>query len=144
MTSEARDQGRSIPAGWLMQHVVNPITVLIGGPSLEVPGRRTGRLIRTPIPPFEFEGQRYLVSGHGQAHWVRNLRAAGRGVLRRGGRHDPFRAVELAGAERDQVLAAYRARLGRRVARLFSTLPDPADHPVFRMDSTSEDPSVGA
>ena len=73
-----------VPSGFFMSHVVNPITLRLGGPTLTVAGRRTGRPISTPVPPFEYGGARYLVSGGGETHWVRNLRAAGQGELRRG------------------------------------------------------------
>jgi hypothetical protein len=73
-----------VPSRFFMSHVVNPITLWLGGPPLTVRGRRSGRPIRTPIPTLEFEDARYLVSGGGETHWVRNLRAAGQGELRRG------------------------------------------------------------
>jgi deazaflavin-dependent oxidoreductase (nitroreductase family) len=117
-----------------MRHVVNPITIALGGPTLEIRGRRSGRPIRTLVPPFELDGSRYLVAGGGETQWVRNLRAAGEGELRRGRRREPFRAVELLGEERDRVVVAYRERLGRRAAQFFKALPDPADHPAFRID----------
>ena len=123
-----------VPSRFFMSHVVNPITLLLGGPTLTVRGRRSGRPIRTPVPTLEFEGARYLVSGGGETHWVRNLRAAGRGELRRGREHEPFRAVEVGGAEHDRVVAAYREHMGWRAREFFATLPDPADHPVFRVE----------
>ncbi|HEY4898015.1 MAG TPA: nitroreductase/quinone reductase family protein, partial [Solirubrobacteraceae bacterium] len=64
-----------VPSRFFMARVVNPITLWMGGPTLTVRGRRTGRPIRTPVPTLEFEGARYLVSGGGETHWVRNLRA---------------------------------------------------------------------
>ena len=71
-----------VPSGVVMRRIVNPITVLLGGPTLVVPGRRSGRPIATPVPAFPFEGDRYLVAGGGETHWVRNLRAAGGAVER--------------------------------------------------------------
>jgi len=67
---------------------------------------------------------------------VRNLRAAGQGELRRGRTHEPFRAVEVEGDEHDRVVAAYREHMGWRAREFFATLPDPADHPVFRVELT--------
>ena len=117
-----------------MRRVVNSVIVLLGGPTVVVRGRRSGRLIRTPVPPFPFEGQRYLVSGYGQTQWARNLRAAGQGTLHRGRSREAFQATELVGLDRDRIIAAYRERLGRRVAGMFEALPDAADHPVFRLE----------
>src|SRR5665811_2469849 len=86
-----------VPSRFFMSRVVNPITLRLGGPTLTVRGRRTGRSVRTPVPTLEVEGARYLVSGGGETHWVRNLRAAGGGELRKGRTHEPFRAVEVQG-----------------------------------------------
>ena len=126
-----------VPSRFFMSHVVNPITLLLGGPTLTVRGRRSGRSIRTPVPTLEFEGARYLVSGGGETHWVRNLRAAGQGELRRGRTHEAFQAVEIEGDEHDRVVAAYREHMGWRAREFFGALPDPADHPVFRVETTS-------
>jgi len=67
--------------------------------TLEVPGRRTGRIISFPIVVADYQGERYLVSMLGDdANWVRNVRAAGgRAVLRRRHRQD----VELEEVDRD-------------------------------------------
>lgn len=126
-----------VPSRFFMSHVVNPITLWLGGPTLTVRGRRTGRPIRTPVPTLEFEGARYLVAGGGETHWVRNLRAAGHGELGTRGRHETFRAVEVVGDEHDRVVAAYRTQMGWRAREFFTALPDPADHPVFRVEATS-------
>jgi deazaflavin-dependent oxidoreductase (nitroreductase family) len=123
-----------VPSRFFMSRVVNPITLWLGGPTLTVRGRRSGRPIRTPVPTLEVEGARYLVSGGGETHWVRNLRAAGQGELRRGRTHEPFRAVEVGGDEHDRVVTAYREHMGWRAREFFTALPDPADHPVFRVE----------
>ena len=122
-----------VPSRFFMAHVVNPITLWLGGPTLTVRGRRTGRHIRTPVPTLEFEGARYLVSGGGETHWVRNLRAAGGGELRHGRKRELFRGVEVHGDEHDRVVVAYREHMGWRAREFFAALPDPADHPVFRI-----------
>lgn len=56
--------------------------------TLEVPGRRTGRLISFPLVLAHYQGDRYLVAMLGtRAAWVSNVRAAGgRAVLRHGRR----------------------------------------------------------
>jgi deazaflavin-dependent oxidoreductase (nitroreductase family) len=115
-------------------HVVNPILKVIGSPTLTVRGRRSGLPISTPLAPFDYEGARYLVGGGGDTHWVRNLRAAGEGQLRVGGKHQDFRTFEIQGPERDRIVTAYRASMGRRFESYFKALPNPADHPVFRVE----------
>ncbi len=122
--------------GFVMTHIGNPIMRRLGVvPTLTVRGRRSGELRTLPLgQPLEYEGKRYLVSGRGNTHWARNLRAAGTGEFRFHGRREPFRAVELSGAERDRIVGVYRERLGRSVQRYFEQIPDPADHPVFRME----------
>lgn len=141
MTSTSSQRPAYVPSGWVMRYLVNPITVGLGGPTLVVRGRGSGRAIRTPVPPFGFEGERYLVAGGGETHWVRNLRAAGEGELRRGRTHEPFRAHELTGVERDRVVDAYRTQLGRRVGTFFVALPNPADHPVFQIEPLAKNPA---
>jgi hypothetical protein len=48
--------------------------------TVEVPGRRTGRVISFPVVVAEYAGERDLVSMLGNnANWVRNVRAAGGG-----------------------------------------------------------------
>jgi deazaflavin-dependent oxidoreductase (nitroreductase family) len=61
--------------------------------TLEVLGRRTGRVVSVPLVVADLEGRRYLVSMLGQdVNWVRNVRAAdGRAVLR----HGPREVVHL-------------------------------------------------
>jgi deazaflavin-dependent oxidoreductase (nitroreductase family) len=78
--------------------------------TLEVPGRRTGRLISFPVAVTEYEGERYLVSMLGKdANWVRNIRAAGgRAVLRRRGR-ETVHLEEIEAAARAPILRRYLA-----------------------------------
>jgi len=131
-----------IRPGFVMAHIANPIMRRLGVvPTLTVRGRTSGEMRTLPLGrPLEFRGQRYIVSGRGNTQWARNLRAAGVGEFRFHGRRERFRAVELEGAERDEVVRAYRERLGKSVDRYFAEIPDPADHPVFRMDPAEPDP----
>ena len=124
--------------GFLMAHVVNPVVKFLGAPTLTVSGRRTGLPVTTPLAPFDYDGDRYLVGGGGETQWVRNLRAAGKGELRMGGTHQDFRAIELQGAERDRIVTAYRDHMGRRSQSYFAMLPNLADHPVFLVESIGQ------
>ncbi len=123
----------------LLNKVLNPITVALGRQTvLVVRGRKSGKVLKVPMdPPFAWHGTRYLVSPRGETHWARNLRAAGEADLRtgRGGEH--VRVVELQGAERDEVVSTYASTITCNCRRSMELLPDPADHPVFRIESTS-------
>ena len=130
---------RYVRSGFVMAHLANPIVERLGGTLvLIVPGRNTGQLRTVPLGrPFEDAGVRCLVAGGGETHWVRNLRAAGGGQLRIHHVTTPFRAVEIKGSERDRIVAAYRAKQGRTVNGFFRELPEPADHPVFRVEPSA-------
>lgn len=124
-----------------VRRVFNPIAIrfgIAGTRALTVAGRRTGTPRRAAVIPVEHQGARYLVSPRGETEWVRNLRAAGGvGELRGRAGVERFSAIELPVAERPPVIAAYRTVAGRAVASFFERLPDPADHPVFRLDPRS-------
>lgn len=119
------------------RRVFNPVAMRLGisgTQALSVRGRRSGQVRRVPVIPVDRDGVRYLVSPRGETQWARNLRAAGEGELRGRRGVERFRATELPAGERAPVIAAYRAVAGRAVASFFRALPDPADHPVFRLD----------
>lgn len=101
---------------------------------LEVPGRRTGTPLRVSLFPVEVDGTSYLLSQYGASDWVRNLRAAGRGEVSRKGHAATFAAVEVEGAERDRVIAAFRAKTPRPFRGDFEQRPAAASHPTFRLE----------
>lgn len=76
--------------------------------TLEVTGRRTGRIISFPVVVADYRGERYLVSMLGEdTNWVRNVRAAdGRAVLRHGHRQ-PVHLEEVDAGERAEILRRY-------------------------------------
>src|SRR3989442_1464784 len=123
------------------RRLFNPLAMKfgIGGSvTLAVPGRRSGEPLQVPVIPVEYGGARYLVSTRGETDWVRNLRAAGKGELRSGGKTEVFRATEVPVEERPPILGAYRQKAGKTVDAYFAKLPDPADHPVFRIEPVTE------
>lgn len=128
---------------WLARHGLS----LFGAAELSVPGRSSGELRRVPVNPLALDGARYLVSARGNAQWVRNLRAAGGGQLRKGRRTRPFTAAELPeGEEKAAVLRAYLKRWGWEVGAFFDGVTATSDdaelarialmHPVFRVTVT--------
>lgn len=102
-----------------------------GARALAVERRRSGGLQRVPVIPIEHAGARYLVCPRGETDWVKNLRAAGGRELVPDG---AFRATEVPVVERGPIIATYREAAGAAVKGLFEKLPDPADHPVFRIE----------
>jgi len=78
--------------------------------SLEVPGRRSGRVRRTSVVVAELEGCRYLVSLAGESEWVRNVRANGNRASLRRRRLLPVHLVEVPVGDRPQVLKAYLSK----------------------------------
>lgn len=76
--------------------------------TLEVRGRRSGRVISFPVVVADYEGERYLVSMLGaEANWVRNVRAAGGNVVLRHGRREAVRLVEVDPTLRGPILRRY-------------------------------------
>jgi deazaflavin-dependent oxidoreductase (nitroreductase family) len=119
--------------------------------TLEVAGRKSGRVRRTPILVTRHRDGDYLVSLAGESQWVRNVRAAGgEAVIRRRGRRE-VRLEEVAADDRAAIIAAYldagRERSGGKAhagqARFYFGLePDPSIddiaaiagyYPVFRV-----------
>jgi deazaflavin-dependent oxidoreductase (nitroreductase family) len=129
---------RYLKPGWVTSRVLNPLLMRVGMiPTLAVRGRTSGEWRTVPVNVLELDGQRYLVAPRGDTQWVRNLRATGRGELRWRGRVEPFRAIEIPDNEKPRVIEAYLARWGYQVKGYFKALPDPADHPVFRIERLS-------
>ncbi len=121
--------------GWFTRKVANPLVALLGAATtLAVRGRRSGEWRTVPVNVPELDGDRYLLAPRGESEWVRNLRASGTGELRRRGKVEPFRATEVTDPDlQTRVADAYLQRWGRQVKGYFELLPDPADHPVFRI-----------
>lgn len=61
---------------------------------LSIAGRRTGRMREAVVSLFTVDGRRYVLS-FGDLAWVKNARAAGQGVLRRGRVQAPVALVEV-------------------------------------------------
>ena len=130
------------PSRWLalIRRVAGPIWLRIGFVAvLTVPGRRTGAPVQVTLFPVEIDRTWYVLSQYGVTDWVRNLRAAGRGALRRKGRTETFAAIEVDGDERDRVIAAFHARTPKPFSRDFDQRPSAAHHPTFRMEPTGQD-----
>jgi deazaflavin-dependent oxidoreductase (nitroreductase family) len=118
---------------------------LYGSRNLAVRGRKSGEWRVVPVNLLICDGARYLVAPRGEAHWVRNLRAARGGELRLGRQSEPFHAVEVGDADKPPILRAYLERWRFEVDRFFeglSTSPSDDDlrriagrYPVFRIET---------
>jgi deazaflavin-dependent oxidoreductase (nitroreductase family) len=122
--------------GFFVRRIANPLATLFGAATtLAVRARRSGEWKTAPVQVLDVDGNRYLLAVRGEAEWVRNMRAAGGGELWRRGKAEPFRATEVVDRdERARIVSAYLDRWGRTVKAQFDKLPDPADHPVFRIE----------
>ena len=79
--------------------------------TLEVVGRRSGRMIRLPLVMAVVAGERYLVSMLGEeVDWVRNVKAVGGSVTLLHGSREPVQLEEVAAARRAPILKAYLQR----------------------------------
>ena len=119
---------------------------------LTVRGRTTGRARTTPVALFEHNGHRYVVAIFGEVNWVRNLRAAGEGIVTRG-RRQAVAAVELtpevagrvlkdAAGPRppSRLLAAFLRRYLKVTPNtgLDAIIEQAGRHPVFELHASSQ------
>jgi deazaflavin-dependent oxidoreductase (nitroreductase family) len=102
--------------------------------TLEVPGRRTGRVVRLPLVMVVRDGKRYLVSMLGEdVNWVRNVKAAGGRVTLRHGRSEDVKLEEVAPEHRAPVLRDYL----RRAPRAGAHVPVEKDAPLAEFERVS-------
>ncbi len=101
---------------------------------LTVAGRRSGTPRTTPVTLVEEGGQRWLVAPYGEVAWVRNLRAAGKATLSRGGRTHPIRVREIANDEAAPVLKLYVSRVP--ITRPYFDAKPESDLAAFRAEAS--------
>jgi hypothetical protein len=87
---------------------------------LEVPGRRSGRIVSLPLVVAAVDGERYLVSMLGEeANWVRNVRATGGEAALRHGRREEVHLEEVVAPDRRApVLKSYLKRASNASAHV--------------------------
>ena len=133
---------RYLKPPWMQRNVGNRLAPLFQ-PSLvsklSVRGRRSGQWRTVPIAVLEHDGERYLVSYRGESDWSRNLRASLRGRLARKGKVEEITVAEVPVGERSRLLEVYESRYAKMptVGRVLRALPDPADHPIFRITGST-------
>jgi deazaflavin-dependent oxidoreductase (nitroreductase family) len=113
--------------------------------TLEVTGRKSGRILSLPVVIAVVDGQRYLVSMLGDnVHWVHNVRAAGGRAFLRSGAREEVQLEEVPTDQRAPVLKAYLQRApGARPhvpvnkdAALAEFEKVSAQFPIFRLASS--------
>ena len=148
------------PSGF--RKIVNRMVARLGLTTmLAVRGRKSGQWRTVAVFVLEQDGNRYLIAPRGDTQWARNLRATKEAELRHRGRVERFRAVELPDADKPALIDAYVNRFGTatgptsarsrtswtvrrpypfsrisasQVRDEFKDLPNPDDHPVFRLE----------
>ena len=76
--------------------------------TLEVRGRRTGRLTSFPLVMADYQGERYVVAMLGEGtNWVSNVRAAGGRAVLCHGRREAVRLEEVDPRGRAPILRRY-------------------------------------
>jgi len=86
---------------------------------IEVPGRRTGRLIRTPVGYVrEPDGSLLVAASAEHTQWARNLEAAGACTVTLGSRSGTYDASRLPDGERGHVIVELILRYGGPAERL--------------------------
>ena len=121
---------------WFVVRVFNKFamaTGISGSEILTLTGRSSGAQQQIPVISVDVDGAKYLVSTRGESQWVKNLRADPVVTLKTRTSVARFSASEIPVEQRPPILAAYRIRAGKQVDGYFAKLPDPADHPVFRL-----------
>jgi deazaflavin-dependent oxidoreductase (nitroreductase family) len=138
----------------MVRKLANPLLVAAmrlgisvwGSRVLEVRGRKSGEVRRTPVNLLGYEGREYLVSPRGETQWVRNVRADdGRLVLILGHHRDERTVTELSDEDKPPVLRAYLRRWKAEVGMFFDgvgagssdeeLLRIASKHPVFVLDA---------
>jgi len=144
---------RYLAPDWATRHIFNPLMsgfVKLGMPirgarELHVRGRTSGEWRTVPVNPLVVDGRRYLVAPRGHTQWVRNLRVAGEGRLRKGRRYEEFVAVETSDADKAPIIREYLRAWAMEVGKFFDGITAhstdaeiaavAADFPVFEIES---------
>lgn len=104
--------------------------------TLEVLGRKSGKVISFPLAMIEQNGQRYLVSMLGkEANWVQNIKASGGKAQLRHGICEQVVLKEIESGRRAPILKAYlRIAPGAR-----PHIPVSKDAPISEFESVASE-----
>jgi F420H(2)-dependent quinone reductase len=109
---------------------------------LEVRGRKSGKIYRSPVNLMEISGKQILVAPRGRTQWVRNAEAANEIVLKRASFRQSFALLPIADADKPPILKEYLDRYASAVKKFFplppgspteSFRPMAGNYPVFEL-----------
>jgi hypothetical protein len=133
---------RYLKPPWMQRHVGNRLAPSFRRSllsKLSVRGRRSGRWHTVPSP---FWSTRASATSSPTAARVTGRSTCERpsGAPQPAGRVEEITVVEVPVGERGALFDVYSARYGTlpTVAGVLRALPDPADHPIFRLTATDE------
>ena len=123
---------------WFTVKLFNRFTMATGVSNTEtltVTKRGTKEPQKIPVISIDVGGTTYLVSTRGESQWVKNIRANPSVSLTNKSGTTDYVAREIGVQDRQAILTAYRAKLGRMVEGYFRQLPGDADHQVFSLSA---------
>ena len=109
---------------------------------LEVRGRKSGRIYRSPVNLMEVDGKQILVAPRGRTQWVRNAEASNEIVLKRASYRQVFALKPIPDSDKPSYLKEYLDRYASAVKKFFPIPPgSPAEsfrpiatnYPVFEL-----------
>jgi hypothetical protein len=122
---------------FILSKVINPLIIKFNlVPILTVKGRTSGKWIKVPVTPLVYKENTFLVAPRGETQWARNLRKNDKGKLTIKGRTRNFSATEISNNLQKEIVAEYQKKVPA-VKSQFDTLPNPKDHPTFKLEFTT-------
>ncbi len=137
--------------GWIAKYVNQAWAAIVSSGmagdlyvTLEVRGRKSGKIVSLPLVVGLVDGERYLVSMLGDnVQWVKNVRAANGDVVLRHGQREKVHLEELPANQRAPMIKAYLQRATGAQPHMPLSKDAPvaefekiaADYPVFRVVS---------
>jgi deazaflavin-dependent oxidoreductase (nitroreductase family) len=94
---------------------------------LEVRGRKSGKIYRSPVNLMEIAGKKILVAPRGRTQWVRNAEASNEITLKRASFRQAFALRPIADTDKPPLLKEYLDRYASAVKKFF---PVPPGSPV--------------
>jgi deazaflavin-dependent oxidoreductase (nitroreductase family) len=126
---------------WFTRNVFNPLVAgmhklglsVQGSQTLAVRGRKSGEMRTNPVNPFELDGRTYLLAPRGTTQWVRNMRVAKEGELRRGRKVRHFTAAEVPDSQKLPLMRLYMDKWSWEVKGFLGIAADAPDEEIERI-----------